>query len=421
MQAIGYWIRFLARVLQQMPVAAAKAIKQALANIWALLLWLLGLLTLLCRRRWHDQEKYKKQKCIEIPPDVARRPDPCIYSQPYLAAKGMAVTWDNPDIQITLPSSVPVSSGELQADTDYLVQATIHNASFDAAIGVEVRCLYRPWSFDSPDRVPVEIDANGDPAVRIVHIPPWGQQLATFTWRTPHVAEGQEHFCIQVECFHAADREPNNNLGQENTKVQATASETRLMVPLFNRRQEAREFRISADEYRIPDGRIEVHLKPIRGFSHPKDEAAQALAQTFAELGGEFQRLAFDDERALRRLLEIESLRGARLRISPKGRRLDRGVGYQVFRYEGLKQVVEPNRRGAFPVSDGWKINLPGAERADDDWLLTVQPNQVRDVEVLIQPPANAEGKTINLTAVDRRGGLVGGVTVVFGRETQDG
>src|SRR5215204_4670313 len=178
-------LRLLLRVLAQLPRGFAEAILGVLLGLWALLLRLLG--------KGRKPPKTPTH-CFPVPPDVYRRPDPCIYSQWYLAAKGMSVTWDNPDIQITTPGGVAVPSHALVADTDYLVQATIHNASFDAALGVEVICVYRPWSFGTADRVPVEVDSSGNPAIRRLNLGPWGSAVATFTWHTPNVADA--HFCI---------------------------------------------------------------------------------------------------------------------------------------------------------------------------------------------------------------------------------
>ena len=44
---------------------------------------------------------------IYVPPHTYKRPDPMIYSQYYLASKGIAVTWDNPDIQLFDGGTVP--------------------------------------------------------------------------------------------------------------------------------------------------------------------------------------------------------------------------------------------------------------------------------------------------------------------------
>lgn len=381
------------------------------ANAWTLLLLLLAvvmlllslLLTWLRRRR---EQEHRKHPCLDVPPDVARRPDPCLYSQPYLLAKGLAVTWDNPDIRITTPGGVAVSSSDLTADTDYIVEATIHNASFDAALGVRVVCFYRPWSFGTPDRVPVEVDANGDPAFRIIHIAAWGHTLAKFKWHTPNVQDA--HFCLQVECFHPSDREPNNNLGQENTQVRAAASPVELVIPLFNFRHRDAAIRIMASEYSIPAENVQLDLRQIRGYrgvDRPllKRDEVKAV-----------------DEEGHRRNVERDAARGSRIRLSPHGPRVRRGVGYRVFGYEAFTQLASANELHQFPLRDGWRFEVEDAEAHEDQWLLTVPARMSRDVKLRVQVPDDTpvgREKPITIWATDSLGGLLGGVTVQVRKE----
>ena len=58
--------------------------------------------------------------CIQLPPDVYKRADPLIYSQYYLMAQGLAVTWDNPDIYIF--DGVVLVTGPLRRDHEYRVR-----------------------------------------------------------------------------------------------------------------------------------------------------------------------------------------------------------------------------------------------------------------------------------------------------------
>src|SRR5687768_7419882 len=68
-------------------------------------------LCLLVRRRLEPRPQ-PSPCCLRLP-DVYIRPDPLIYSQHYLAAQGLAVTWDNPDIQL-YDAGTPVASHELE-------------------------------------------------------------------------------------------------------------------------------------------------------------------------------------------------------------------------------------------------------------------------------------------------------------------
>ncbi len=410
---VRHFVRSLGRLFTGLPADLAQSLVALVSNLFRLLwAWLAWLLRLLRRRR--DDEGYEKIDCFEIPPDVNRRPDPCLYSQTFLAAQGIAVTWDNPDIRITTPTGDPAPSPVLEANTDYLVVGTIHNASFDAAIGVSVRCFVRPWGFDFSQRTPVEVDAAGDPAERVVHIGPWGQALATFTWRTPNVAEG--HYCLTVECAHPADREPNNNVGQENTDVRrsAAAAAQRFTVPFFNRRERVREFIIRADEYQIPEGRVELELEHIPGSRGIDDDRKRAL-MTASGLPPPDRTGNEPREEEIRRAIERDAIRGARIRLSSEERRQRRGRGYRVFGYRGRSALMADNRLDGFPLANGWTLTFPGLTEHPAGWRVAIPPGTTRDIEVVVEVPADAaagDAKAINLTAMDPLGGVVGGVTI---------
>ena len=54
------------------------------------------LLCRLAKGRLPPRPPVRNDCCIQLPPDVYKRADPLIYSQYYLMAQGLAVTWDNP-------------------------------------------------------------------------------------------------------------------------------------------------------------------------------------------------------------------------------------------------------------------------------------------------------------------------------------
>src|SRR4051794_36811621 len=64
--------------------------------------------------------------CIPIRHPAFHRPDPLIYAQYYLMSLGLAVTWDNPDIELRR-NGVAVSSSLVQPDTDYEIVARVWN------------------------------------------------------------------------------------------------------------------------------------------------------------------------------------------------------------------------------------------------------------------------------------------------------
>jgi hypothetical protein len=61
--------------------------------------------------------KTANTQCVKISDPAFKRPDPTIYDQYYLTSQGIAVTWDNPDIQIE-EGGVPVSPHSLKPNTD---------------------------------------------------------------------------------------------------------------------------------------------------------------------------------------------------------------------------------------------------------------------------------------------------------------
>src|SRR5213593_3179600 len=54
-----------------------------------------------------------EDRCVPVRHPSIQRPDPLIYSQTYLMSLGLAVVWDNPDIQL-YENGAPVSSSDLQ-------------------------------------------------------------------------------------------------------------------------------------------------------------------------------------------------------------------------------------------------------------------------------------------------------------------
>ena len=82
-------------------------------------------------RRGHRGKVPTPRRCVPINHPAFVRPDPLIYDQYYLTSKGVAVTWDNPDIQLYL-NGTPVSSSQLVAGTTYEVVAQIWNNSTEA-------------------------------------------------------------------------------------------------------------------------------------------------------------------------------------------------------------------------------------------------------------------------------------------------
>lgn len=383
-------IRMLLGVLGALPLEIAAALWRLLITLLLLLLLLLRALLGLLKKLFGKgcEEPNEREKCGEIPPNVKRKPDPCLYAQFYLMSLGYSVTWNNPDIWITLPDGTPVSSSALFPDTDYLVHAQIHDASFDPALATQVRCLYRPWSFNSPDRVPIELNPDGTERIVIVHIPPWSQEVAKFRWHTPNTPN--KHWCFQVECYHPDDKNPNNNLGQENTQVLAGQAGQMVQAEalLFNPLEKARKIRIAADAYSIPKGEIQLTLAtrtlPLRKKS-PFDSLFNLLLTRDAARGGLKTRNGY-----------------APVWIS--------------YAYRGFEQLKKGNSRGEFPLRPPWRATVNGTAVGDGLTAeITLDPKQLVTVPIVAQIPAGAAvgtRQTLNFTAFGDNGKVLGGVTL---------
>ncbi len=303
-------------------------------------------------------------------------------------AQGLSVTWDNPDMWITLPDGTPVASHALQPATDYLVHARIHNASFDPALGTAVRCLYRPYSFNSPDRVPIEVLPDGSERVVVLHIPPWQSEVAVFRWMTPPTPN--QHWCLQAECNHPADKNPNNNLGQENTQVLggSSGSQVQTGARLFNPTDRTMRARVTIDQYAVPAG--EVELKLDTRIRH------------------------------LRRKRPLHGVRNLMLVVDGQGKLRSYGTSGPVmtsYVYRGFRQLRRGNERGAQPLDPAWQATVNG-QVVDPAGHVVVEmaPRASVDLPILFTVPPiislQARQQEFNVTATSDRGKLLGGLTI---------
>jgi hypothetical protein len=204
----------------------------------------------ICRRialtkRGEWPQRPRRGPCCFKVPDVYKRPDPLIYAQYYLMAQGLAVTWDNPDIQL-FDRGVPVPSSSLLPDHDYEVRVRVWNGSYDApAVGVRVTLAVLTFGIATKaDPVPKDDVVN-------LGVKGSSQQpaIATFAWRTPRQAG---HFCLQAQLHWHDDANPDNNLGQENVSVGALASPAQFTFTLRNDASVRRQFALEADTYQLP-------------------------------------------------------------------------------------------------------------------------------------------------------------------------
>jgi hypothetical protein len=173
-----------------------------------------------------------------------KKPDPMIYSQHYLMSKGLAVTWDNPDIQL-YDSGGPILSHDLRPNQNYRIRARIWNCSTQApAVHMLARFFYLSFGIGTVRNeigqtfvdVPVK-GALGHPA------------FAELDWKTPASAG---HYCLQIELVWPDDENPGNNLGQHNVNVaKLNSPNAAFAFPLRNDAPFAKALRLDADAYEL--------------------------------------------------------------------------------------------------------------------------------------------------------------------------
>lgn len=207
---------------------------------------------LLKRKQLWEREKQLSERdrrrsrdsCVPVNNPAHKRPDPTIYSQSYLMKLGLAVTWDNPDIQL-YKGGVPVSSSHLDRDSDYEIVARIWNNSTEApVVDLPVRFSYLSFGVGTQNHT------IGDDHVTLgVKGGPNHPAFAKKNWHTPNTPG---HYCIQVLLDWPDDANPNNNLGQENTTVGELHSLVQFAFALRNPLRESLRYRFEVDTYGLP-------------------------------------------------------------------------------------------------------------------------------------------------------------------------
>jgi hypothetical protein len=196
-------------------------------------------------RRPGREDRVSQKPCEPIHEPAFKRPDPMIYSQGYLMAQGLAVTWDNPDIVLRRNGS-DVPSSSLLPDTEYDVVARVWNNSTEAPV-VDLPVVFSFLHIG----VATAPQAIGKAKVNLgVKGGPNHPAFVTATWRTPTTPG---HYCIQVLLDWFDDANPNNNLGQENTLVGIATSPATFVFTLRNDTDARQAFRFEVDTYTIPE------------------------------------------------------------------------------------------------------------------------------------------------------------------------
>jgi hypothetical protein len=291
-------------------------------------------------------------RCITLPPELYQRPDPYLYSQSYLMALGIAVTWDNPDIWLER-GGVQVNSYDLIGDTDYTVVVQIWNGSFFApAPGLLVNLSARDFGVNGQ-----EVSVGSAVTDLPVRAAPGHPAIVRIPWHTPPSG----HHCLQATLVWADDANAANNMGQENTDVRRVPAghSARLTVPVRNTRPEAMALKLAVSGYEIPAQPLPSRGKPERRMSTP----------------------------------------GVRMRAISRPGRATR---------DQVDAVIQQNRIGAFPPDPAWNAQL-------SETGMRLAPGETGTVDLTVVAPATAPAgarQRFTLSAHDERGAVVGGVTL---------
>jgi hypothetical protein len=219
------------------------------------------------RKLDHYSKNIMPVACAPIQHPSFHRPDPLIYSQRYLLSLGLAVTWDNPDI-VLFRNGVIVSEGDLLPNTEYEIDATIWNNSFDAPIvGMTVDFAY--LSFGSG----TTLHAIGTQVINLgvkggINHP----AHARIPWTTPPAG----HYCIQVDLKWVDDLNPANNMGQNNVNVVSVQSPATFSFQLRNKSRAQATYTFPTDMYVLPTLK-DCEKKIRRRSNEEKWKGIQAL------------------------------------------------------------------------------------------------------------------------------------------------
>ncbi|MFT6922052.1 MAG: hypothetical protein ACJA1C_001050 [Crocinitomicaceae bacterium] len=187
--------------------------------------------------------KVKDTSCIKIPVKNRARPDPYIYSQDWLKLRGMGYTWNNPDFKlINAATNQETNNRNLEPNTTYRIEATIHNHSTMAALDTRVDFETRSFGISG--------GLISGPGFAMVDVPAGGNTIASVDWTTPAEIG---HVCLIAQISHYDDANSLNNKGQHNTDIVNVGAEAGANTfEVQNQHRGERNMQFKMDAYRLP-------------------------------------------------------------------------------------------------------------------------------------------------------------------------
>lgn len=244
-----------------------KSLVSGLKEIWRAICTILRRL-LHCE--WHRPRKPDRTGCcIDLPPDVLKRADPLIYSQYYMMKQGLAVSWDNPDIEIF--DGTVLVTGPLKPKHRYRVRVRVWNGSYDApAVGVGVELSYLSFGAQTISH-PIATGSVALGAKGTIDHPAFTE----LEWETPDTGG---HYCLQARLVWFDDANPDNNLGQKNVNVAEVQSPAHFSFVVRNGASVPARFFLEADAYSLPELPVcrEETRRPVTRLQESKARWEQA-------------------------------------------------------------------------------------------------------------------------------------------------
>lgn len=223
-----------------------KALVQVLRLLSTLVTQLKPFLRDVCTAFRRCFRRPSRSDCCYRLPGIYKRPDPMIYSQYWLMTQGLAVTWDNPDIELFDLVGNPAAPFDLQPDHDYKVVVRCWNNSYDAGVPVlPVHLSYLSFGIGA-SRTPIPGTPSTALGVKGSSTCPAFVQVIWHTPKTPG------HYCLQALLECSEDANPDNNLGQKNVHVGKLHSPAMFTFVVQNEAGVRRRFELEPDIYRLP-------------------------------------------------------------------------------------------------------------------------------------------------------------------------
>ena len=186
------------------------------------------LLQRICRLKNPLKERYPK--CINVPENMVRKPDPCIYSQGELATSPELIKWENIDIRLfnVGTGGFVRSTFDLEEGSSYRIEVDVHNCSPDVvAHNTKVELFFAPFGIGGivVGLTPIPLSQS------LVNIPPGGAQTVNTVWVNPITSVA---FLARVSHPHDVNAVNNEGWHVVRVDVRESGDSSSPIFPIWN-------------------------------------------------------------------------------------------------------------------------------------------------------------------------------------------